>query len=73
MNFVKAKLALASIAAGRKMEILLDDGQPIQNVPGSLEQEGHTILEKNKIDNYWSVLIEKRKADIHEQRQAVNY
>ena len=38
MNFVKAKLALEKIAVGEILEVLLDDGEPIQNVPSSFEK-----------------------------------
>jgi len=38
INFVKTKLALDSMETGEILEILLDDGEPIDNVPGSVEQ-----------------------------------
>lgn len=60
MNFVKTKIALAPMKSGDILEILLDDGQPIQNVPGSVRNEGHTVLSTEKIDNYWKVLIRKK-------------
>ncbi len=60
MNFVKTKLALESLAAGQRLKVLLDDGAPIQNVPRSVEGEGHKILEQIKEGSHWSVLIEKR-------------
>lgn len=46
--------------SGQVLEILLDDGQPIQNVPGSVKNEGHTVLSTEKVDNYWKVLIKKK-------------
>ena len=60
MNFVKTKMALATMQSGQLLEILLDDGQPIQNVPGSVRQEGHEVLSTEKTDNYWKVLIKKK-------------
>lgn len=60
MNFVKTKIALAPMKSGQLLEILLDDGQPIQNVPGSVRNEGHTVLSTEKVDNYWKVLIRKK-------------
>jgi len=59
MNFVKTKIELASLKPGDVLEILLDDGEPIENVPGSVKSEGHKILEQKRIENYWSVLIKK--------------
>ncbi|HYS42570.1 MAG TPA: sulfurtransferase TusA family protein, partial [Geobacteraceae bacterium] len=32
-NFVKAKLALEMVDAGEVVEFLLDDGEPVKNVP----------------------------------------
>jgi len=43
-NFVKVKLALEDIAAGENVRILLDDGEPVKNVPRSLKAEGHKLL-----------------------------
>lgn len=59
MNFVKTKIELATMKTGEILEILLDDGEPIQNVPGSVRGEGHKVLEEKKIDNHWQVTIEK--------------
>ena len=42
------------------LEILLDDGEPIENVPASIKSEGHKILSQKNTDNYWSVIVEKR-------------
>lgn len=60
MNFVKTKMALAPMLSGQLLEILLDDGQPIQNVPGSVRQEGHEVLSTEKENDYWKVLIRKK-------------
>jgi TusA-related sulfurtransferase len=43
-NFVKAKLALVEIEAGETVRFLLDDGEPVKNVPRSLKAEGHKLL-----------------------------
>lgn len=59
LNFVKAKLILETINKGEILEIYLDDGEPIENVPASLKNEGHKILSQNKFENYWQVIIEK--------------
>ena len=60
MNFVKTKIALTPMQSGQILEILLDDGAPIENVPGSVKGEGHTILSTEKIENYWKVLIRRK-------------
>ncbi len=60
MNFVKTKIELSTLQSGQLLEILLDDGQPIQNVPGSVRQEGHEVLSTEKTGDYWKVLIRKK-------------
>ncbi len=61
MNFVRTKLELASLQSGDVLEILLDDGKPIENVPGSVRLEGHTVLsETQHTEGYWQVLIKKK-------------
>lgn len=59
MNFVKTKMELSKLNQRDILEILLDDGEPIENVPGSVKSEGHKILEQEKIGDYWKVVIEK--------------
>lgn len=60
MNFVKTKIALSPMKSGQILEILLDDGAPIQNVPGSVRGEGHEVLSTTMTDGYWKVLIRKK-------------
>jgi sulfite reductase (ferredoxin) len=60
MNFVKTKLVLESLTAGQRLQILLDDGAPIQNVPRSVSAEGHKIIDQHKEEKHWVVLIEKQ-------------
>ena len=60
LNFVKTKVELAKLKSGDTLEIWLDDGAPIENVPGSVKAEGHKVISQNKIGDYWSVVIEKK-------------
>lgn len=60
MNLVYTKVALAKLTSGQVLEIILDDGAPINNVPGSVLREGHRIIGKQQLeDGTWSLLIEK--------------
>ncbi|MDR3268639.1 MAG: sulfurtransferase TusA family protein [Tannerella sp.] len=61
MNFVHTKIQLSTMQAGEELEILLDDGAPIANVPGSVRNEGHHIVEQTPVDNYWKVIIIKKE------------
>ncbi|MDR1865802.1 MAG: sulfurtransferase TusA family protein [Bacteroidales bacterium] len=60
MNFVQTKILLAAMKFGEDLEIWLDDGQPIANVPGSVRGEGHEVLEQIRTGEYWKVVIRKR-------------
>jgi len=60
LNFVKTKVELAKLKPGDLLEIWLDDGAPIENVPGSVKAEGHKVLAQKRIGGHWSVIIEKK-------------
>lgn len=60
MNFVKAKLKLEEIGEGEKLELWLDDGEAIRNVPRSLKDEGHEILEFEREESYFKLVVKKR-------------
>ncbi len=55
-NFVKAKLALEEVETGETAQILLDDGEPVKNVPRSLKAEGHKLLGLRQSDEGHYVL-----------------
>jgi sulfite reductase (ferredoxin) len=59
INFAQTKIQLAAMQSGQVLKIYLDDGEPINNVPGSVKLEGHDVIEQIKVDEYWSVLIRK--------------
>ena len=59
-NFVKAKLALEDLEVGEKALILLDDGEPVKNVPRSLKADGHKILGlKLSDEGHYTLELEK--------------
>lgn len=59
LNYVKTKLRLEEMEAGEVLEVLLDDGEPIVNVPRSAKEDGHRILEIQQIEDYFRVLVKK--------------
>ena len=59
MNFVKTKLKLEEMAVGEVLEIILDDGDPITNVSGSVKEEGQKILKVEKMNEHWKLIIKK--------------
>lgn len=58
-NFVRTKLKLEEMQEGEVLEVILDDGEPIKNVPRAVKEEGHEILKVEKIDNKWKLLVKK--------------
>lgn len=59
-NFVKAKLALEELDNGTIIQILLDDGEPVKNVPRSLKDDGHRLIGLKQADEgYYILELEK--------------
>jgi sulfite reductase (ferredoxin) len=62
MNFVKAKLKLETMDLGQALAIVLDDGEPIRNVPASLRAEGQEVEETEDLGHgHWRVVVRKRR------------
>lgn len=60
ITFVKVKVALEDLDDGQILEIKLNEGEPIQNVPQSLKDEFHKILEVNDNgDGTFTIFVEK--------------
>jgi len=43
MNWVRARLALEQMAPGEILELQLDEGEPLESVPRSAEEDGHSV------------------------------
>jgi sulfite reductase (ferredoxin) len=62
MNFVKAKLRLETMEIGATLGVVLDDGEPVQNVPASFRNEGQEVVEIRATgDGHWRVVIRKTR------------
>jgi len=59
LNFVKAKLALEELEPGELLEVILDEGDALLNVPRSLKEEGHRIVKVEPLGETFRVVIEK--------------
>ena len=44
VTFVKTKVALEELDEGQILQVHLNDGEPVQNVPRSVKDEGHQVL-----------------------------
>jgi len=61
LNYAKAKLFLEPLSTGAKVRLLLDDGEPIRNVPGSLASDGHQVSAPVRAAaGHWSLEVRKR-------------
>ena len=60
ITFVKIKVTLEEMNDGQILEIKLNEGEPIQNVPRSLKDEGHKVLKLNENGNgTFTLFVEK--------------
>jgi len=59
INFVKTKLKLETMQSGQVLEVNLDAGEALRNVPRSVKEEGHKILKAEKHDSGFKIYIEK--------------
>ncbi|MBR1645138.1 MAG: sulfurtransferase TusA family protein [Selenomonadaceae bacterium] len=60
ITFVKTKVALEDLDDGQILELRLNDGEPVQNVPRSLKDEGHKVLTlEDNGDGTFTLWIEK--------------
>ncbi len=59
MTFVKTKLKLETMSAGEVLEVTLREGEPLLNVPRSVEQDGHKILDLRQEGEVYKLIIER--------------
>ena len=60
MTFVKTKLQLSKMLKGDTLEVLLTEGEPLDNVPKSVKEQGFKVLEVSYVEkNIHKVVIEK--------------
>lgn len=62
INFVRTKLRLEKMAPGELLEVWLDSGEPIEQVPDSLAMEGYPIEEIEDRSGYFSLKVRKPQA-----------
>ena len=59
-TFVTAKVALEELDEGQILSIRLNDGEPVQNVPRSIKEEGHEILKlDDNQDGTYTLIVKK--------------
>lgn len=61
MGSVRARLVLAGIDAGEAVSFKVDDGEPIENIPRAMVEDGNSIEFRRKMGNYWELGVRKRE------------
>ncbi len=60
MTFVKTKLRLDQMVPGDVLEILMKDGDPLQNIPKTCQEQGFEVLEIGRVrDDVHKVVVKK--------------
>jgi TusA-related sulfurtransferase len=60
MTFVKTKIELSKLKVGDILEVLLSEGEPLDNVPKSAKEQGFNVLEISHVEgNTHQVTIQK--------------
>ncbi|WP_353932433.1 sulfurtransferase TusA family protein [Okeanomitos corallinicola TIOX110] len=59
INFVKTKLRLEQMPDGSLLEVWLDGGEPIEQVPDSLTMAGFQVEKITDCADYFSLLVRR--------------
>lgn len=59
INFVRTKLRLEQMSPGSLLEVWLDPGEPIEQVPNSLTMEGYQLEAINERQGFFSLLVRR--------------
>ncbi|MBR4915569.1 MAG: sulfurtransferase TusA family protein [Fibrobacter sp.] len=58
-NAVRSRLVMSGYPRGRVLKISLDEGSPVENVPGALVADGCSIVSREKKDGFWEICVVK--------------
>lgn len=63
-TFVKSKLAIEEMAPGELLEITVDYFPASTNIPRSMANEGHEVIETSKVNSTeWRIVVRKGQDD----------
>lgn len=57
LNFVRTKLCLEQMEPGSLLEVWLDPGEPIEQVPDSLTMAGYQVEQINDRDEFFALQV----------------
>ena len=59
-NYVKTKVKLETMEVGEILSVIVDDGEPIRNVPRSVREDGQSVMKQEKLEKGFRILIKKQ-------------
>jgi TusA-related sulfurtransferase len=59
INFVRTKLRLEKMAPGTLLEVWIDPGEPMEQVPDSLKMEGYSIEQIEDHTDFFALKIRR--------------
>lgn len=60
MTFVKTKIELSKLSQGDLLEVLVLEGEPLENIPKSSTEQGFKVLEVTHVkDKVHKIIIQK--------------
>ncbi len=60
VTYVKAKMALSELKDGDVLSVHMNGGEPVQNVPRSIKEDGHKIIKLiNNDDGTFDLIVQK--------------
>lgn len=63
MTLVKTKVALAGLAPGDRLEVLIDHAPALKDMPEALRYEGHELLQVTELpQGVYRLVIQKKNA-----------
>lgn len=66
LTWVKAKIALDVLEPGESLEVLLREGEPLENLPRTAQEEGHDVALQERAPEagagVWRVVLVKGAA-----------
>jgi tRNA 2-thiouridine synthesizing protein A len=58
-NSSQAIMRLEWMDPGELLQLVIDDGEAYQNVPVTLKQEGHEVLDIRRTGDQWTLLVRR--------------
>ena len=60
MTFVKMKIALSRLQKGDTLEVLLSEGEPLDNVPRNAKEQGYNVISVEHVEGTTHKVIIKK-------------